>query len=292
MSHQEINRTSRFPLSLGILHPGEMGVSVAASAMNSGCEVFWASEGRSEATRQRAGKHGLKDAGSISRLVTHCPVVISICPPSAAETTAREVLGCGFRGIYVDANAISPQRAVLIGEMVSSAGARFVDGGIVGEPAWKPGTTWLHLSGEDASVVASCFSAGPLQTTDLGTQIGRASALKMCFAAYTKGTTALLAAILGTAERLGVRDELERQWDDRTPGFSGQTEKRILKGIGKAWRFEAEMREISETFAAAGMPGDFHAAAEEVYRRLASFRENPGAATLSDVLAALQKGGV
>ena len=51
----------------------------------------------------------------------------------------------------------------------------------------------------------------------LGATVGKASALKMCFAAYTKGTVALLSAILATAESLGVRDALLEQWRHDDP---------------------------------------------------------------------------
>src|SRR5207245_11452873 len=145
------------------------------------------------------------DAGRVASLSAEGPIIISVCPPDAAESLANDVGAAGFTGIYVDANAIAPQRTIKIGETMSAAGVNFVDGGIIGFPAWKPGTTCLYLSGEGAAAVADCFSAGPLDTKILGTAIGKASALKMCYAANTKGTTALLAAILTTAETPGVR---------------------------------------------------------------------------------------
>src|SRR5580765_4690600 len=96
--------------------------------------------------------------------------------------------------------------------MMDDGGASFVDGGIIGGPAWTPNSTWLYLSGSDAARAASYFSAGPLETRVIGEGVGKASSLKMCFAAYTKGTTALLCAVLATAEALDVRAELEQQW--------------------------------------------------------------------------------
>ena len=42
--------------NLGILHPGEMGITVAGAAQNTGHIVHWASEGRSPQTRERAEK--------------------------------------------------------------------------------------------------------------------------------------------------------------------------------------------------------------------------------------------
>lgn len=275
---------------MGILHPGNMGISVAASAQKGGCEVYWISEGRSAQTRERAEKHHLHDAGTLADLCNTCSVVASVCPPHAAEEVADQVLACGFSGLYLDANAISPLRAVRIGERMTAAGVAFVDGGIIGGPAWEPGQTWLYLSGGRAGEIAACFDGGPLQTAVIGEAPGKASALKMCYAAWTKGSTALLCAILGTAEALGVWPELQRQWEQDWPGFSGQSVTRARRVTAKAWRFAGEMEEISATFAGAGLPGGFHAAAADLYHRMAHFKDAPQAPPLEDVLDALIQG--
>ncbi len=272
---------------LGVLHPGQMGISLAASAQNSGSEVYWVSDGRSAQTRERAERFHLHDAQTLPDLCETCSVLVSVCPPHAAEEMAEKVLACNFTGLYLDANAISPQRAAHIGQNMMAAGVAFVDGGIVGGPAWEPGQTWLYLSGERADEVASCFSTGPLETAVIGRVIGRASALKMCYAAWTKGSTALLCAILAAADVLGVWEELQQQWERDWPGFPGQTVNRIRRVTAKAWRFAGEMEEISATFAEAGLPGGFHAAAADLYRRIARFKDAPATPSLDDVLAAL-----
>src|SRR5207237_1633431 len=169
-------------------------------------------------------------------------------------------------------------------------GVTFVDGGIIGLPAWRPGTTCLYLAGPRAAEVAACFSAGPLDTKVMGTTIGKASALKMCYAANTKGTVALLAAIVAAAERLGVREELFAQWKHDDAALPEQVQKRIQANTSKAWRFVAEMEEISKTFSDAGVPGEFNAAAAKIYRRLARFKESNTPPTLEDILNALTEG--
>ena len=276
--------------NVGILHPGEMGVSVAASAKNSGHTVFWVSEGRSSQTHKRAQDHFLADANSLEELCRTCSIIISVCPPHAAEQVARQVLANSFNGVYADLNAISHQRAIRIGEAMEKCGMAFVDGGIIGGPAWEAGATWLYLSGSQAQRVANCFSAGPLQTEIIGERIGRASALKMCYAAYTKGTTALLCAVLGAAEGLDVREDLERQWSRDDPGFAEKAGQRARGVTAKAWRFAGEMEEIAATFAETGMPGGFHEAAADVYRRLADFKGRETKPGLAEVLSALLGG--
>ena len=272
---------------IGILYPGEMGISIAASAQNNGHLVYWASEGRSVETQARAEKFELNDAQTLHELCKECDILMSVCPPHAAETVAREVLAAGFNGLYVDANAISPQRAAHIGQMLAQAGISYVDGGIIGGPAWEPNRTWLYLSGPRAEEIARCFSAGPLMTHVLGDEINTASALKMCFAAYTKGTTALLSAILATAESLGVREALFEQWNRDGSDFAGQTVQRVRRVTAKAWRFAGEMEEIAATFREAGLPGDFHAGAADIYRRLAPLKDAPNTPLMEEVLAAL-----
>ena len=272
---------------IGILHPGEMGISLAAAGIHAGHQVYWLSEGRSDKTRARAEKYGLIEINSLSRFCQTCEVIISICPPAAAEEAARSVSEAGFRGLYVDANAISPQRAMKIGEMLEATGIAFVDGGVIGGPAWRPKETWLYLSGERTDEIAACFSNGPLETKIIGTEIGRASALKMCYAAYTKGTTALLAAVLATAEALGVREELYQQWDRDEQDFSEQVNRRVTRVTAKAWRFAGEMKEIASTFGEAGLPEGFHLAAAEIYQRTANFKDANETPPLDDVIQAL-----
>jgi 3-hydroxyisobutyrate dehydrogenase-like beta-hydroxyacid dehydrogenase len=275
------------PQRIGILHPGDMGISIAASAKNAGNDVYWASAGRGPDTHARAAKFELRDVGTLANLCVECEIVLSVCPPHAAEQVAEQVLAAGFRGLYLDANAIAPERAVRIGAAMAAAGASFVDGGIIGGPAWKPASTWLYLAGPAAERIAACFSAGPLETQILGATVGRASALKICYAAYSKGTTALLCAILAAAEELGVRQELGQHWDRDQPGFAGQVEQRVRQVTAKAWRFTGEMQEIAATLRGAGLPGDFHAAAATIYGRLAPFKAAPATSALEDVLAAL-----
>lgn len=272
---------------IGILHPGEMGISVAAATIHSGHEVYWVSQGRSEKTQSRAKEHKLINADSLTDLCQTCEIILSICPSHAAESVARSVVESGFHGLYLDANAIAPQRSIEIGQFLNDSGIRFVDGGIIGGPAWTPNTTCLYLSGEYSEEIASCFSMGPLQTRLTGKEIGKASALKMCYAAYSKGTTALLAAILATAEELGVREDLNKQWDIDDSGFSDQANQRVRRVTAKAWRFEGEMREISATFQKAGLPGEFHAAAAHVYHRMAEFKDTAEIPPLNEVIEAL-----
>ena len=276
----------REPTRIGFLHPGAMGVSLAATAVRGGHEALWTSAGRSATTRARAEEHGLVDAGTLEALCARATVVVSICPPHAAEDVAGAVAAAGFRGTYVDANAIAPTRMARIAADLGARGIEVVDGGVIGGPAWAPGTA-LYLSGPRASEVAPLFAAGPLATHVLEGDVGTASALKMVYAARTKGTTALLLAVLSAADRLGVRAALEAQWETDAAGTTAEAHDRARRSTRKAWRFAGEMEEIAATFAAAGMPGGFHEAAASVYRSLAGLKDAEPLPELEDVLTAM-----
>jgi 3-hydroxyisobutyrate dehydrogenase-like beta-hydroxyacid dehydrogenase len=251
---------------IGILHPGQMGIVVAVSAQNSGNEVLWASEGRSAATRERASQAGLRDAGTLTKLCELCPTIVSVCPPEFAEEIAEQVVQRSYQGTYVDANAIAPARTQRLARRLEEHGARFVDGGIIGPPTTERDRTWLYLAGERAAIIAPYFSSGPIETEVLEGGVGRASALKMCFAAYSKGSIALAYAVLAAAERLDVLEDLKRQWNRSGPSLP-ELERELSRAVPKAWRFVAEMREIAATFESAGLPAEFHQAAAEIFRR-------------------------
>ncbi len=259
-------------MSLGLLHPGEMGASIGAAARGR-TEVLWASRGRSDATRQRAAESGLVDVGELGALLGQSSVVMSVCPPHAALGMAEAVADAGFSGIYVDANAVSPETATAIGRIVEGAGARFVDGGIIGPPAYQAGTTRLFLAGSEATSVAQLFADSPLAVITLEAGSPAASALKMAYAAYTKGTTALLLAIRALARRHGVEGALLEEWQTSQPELVRRSEIGSLRAAPKAWRFIAEMDEIAATFDGAGLPDGFHRAASEIYGRLERFKD-------------------
>jgi 3-hydroxyisobutyrate dehydrogenase-like beta-hydroxyacid dehydrogenase len=210
--------------------------------------------------------------------------VISVCPPDAALALAGEVASSGFAGTYLDANAVSPATAREIHAVIGDA---FVDGGIIGPPAWKEGTTRLYLSGPKAAEAARWFERSPTDARAVAGGAGAASALKMAYAAFTKGSAALLLAIRALAEREGVTGPLLEEWDLSQPGLARRSELTAPGTSGKAWRFEGEMREIAATFEAAGLPGGFHQAAAEVYRRMRDLKDVAGGANLESVLEAL-----
>jgi 3-hydroxyisobutyrate dehydrogenase-like beta-hydroxyacid dehydrogenase len=215
--------------------------------------------------------------------------VLSVCPPEFAAETAQSVAALKFHGIYVDANAVSRATAEEIGRIVTAAGADFVDGGIIGAPVERAGTTRLYLSGPRAAEIAEFFTESMLDARAIGAAPGAASALKVAYAAWTKCTDILVLAIRAYAAREGIDQALLQEWAISQPALEKQCERAAAVAAPKAWRFVGEMREISEAFEAAGLPGGFHLAAAEICERLAGFKDQTAPAlTVSQVLRALQ----
>jgi len=259
-----------------ILNPGEMGAAVGRVLRDAGARVVWSSVGRSEATRKRANEAGLEDARTISAALDAAEIVLSVAPPHAALDVARSVAANRFRGTFVDCNAVSPDTTRAIGEVVeAAAGARFVDGGIVGPPPGAAGSTRLYLSGPGAGHIAELFAGTALTAVALAAPVGAASAVKACYAAWTKGTAMLLLAVRALAEHEGVTATLVEEWAVSQPDLFRQLD-RAVGNSRKAWRWIAEMEEIAATFAGAGLPDGFHLAAAEMCRRLEPFKDARG----------------
>ena len=282
-------------VTIGLLHPGEMGAAVGQCLAAAGHRVLWVPSGRSSASAARAEAAGLTgvDRG-LAELVRSAEVIMSVCPPHAALDTARQVAAAGFGGLYLDANAISPATArevaaiVAGGEGGGGVGADGVDGGIIGTPPVRPGFIRLYLSGSRAGQVQELFDDTPVDVRvvdhgglggaaqDGSAQdgsgagigvVGSASAVKMAYASWTKGSAALLLAARTLARAQGVEDVLLAEWGLSQPGLEERSARAAGSAASKGWRWVAEMEEIAATMGAAGLPEGFHLAAAEIYRR-------------------------
>jgi hypothetical protein len=276
--------------AIGLLHPGEMGAAVAGCLTARGHEVRWVSEGRGPATAARAAQAGLADAGTVTALAGETGIILSVCPPHAALTTARAVAAAGFPGVYVDANAISPGTARDVRTIIEAAGGRYVDGGIIGSPPGPapgqtpasgagPGGTRLYLAagpGDSealgpAGQVAALFEGSALNPIILrNDNLTAASALKMAYAAWTKGSAALILSVRALARAEGVQDSLLAEWALSQPGIESRSRGAARSAAAKGWRWVGEMEEIAASMTADGLPGGFHQAAAEVFRRAAA----------------------
>jgi 3-hydroxyisobutyrate dehydrogenase-like beta-hydroxyacid dehydrogenase len=273
-------------VTIGLLHPGAMGAVVGAQLVATGQRCVWLPDGRGPATRSRAEAAGLIPAG-LDELAS-CEVVLSVCPPAAALDVAGLVARTGFAGCYVEANAISPDHSLAIAALLTAGGATVVDGGIVGPPPRRPGTSRLYLSGPNDAVsrVHALFADTTLTPVALPGPVGTASALKLSFATYAKVSTLLAAHAHALARRHGVDAQLRELAADVLPGTAFAAPERLLSAGQRAWRWAPEMREIANASRDAGLPPDLLDAAATFLEHWRRHKDDPDL-TVDQLLDAL-----
>lgn len=268
--------------TVGILHPGSMGAAVAACATTNAAAVLWCDTGRSTASVARAARFGLTPVAELAELLDRSDIVISLCPPAAAEDLARDIAAHRFAGVYVEANAINPERAQRIAALLEPD-ATVVDGGVVGSPPVGGKTPTLYLSGPvgETERIESLFAGTAVRTAVLGTTVGQASALKLSYAAFQKTSRVLVALAVGMAREHGVDQELIEVASRRTDSYLAEPEY-VAKTAARAWRWGPELEEAADTLAAAGFPPEILRAAASTLARWNDAKD--GELTLTDAL--------
>ena len=254
---------------VGILSPGDMGAGIGLALYQGGLEVKTCLAGRSQLTRLRAEEAGIHDVASYDEFVQGVDVLLSVLVPSEArgiaDTVAATLRRTGARPVYVECNAIAPQTVRAIGEVITAAGAPFVDAGIIGSPPRHANdSTHFFCSGPDTAA-CEAFAQHGLNVRVVGTEIGQASGLKMVYAASTKGTTALWTELLVAARALGLEDELREQWGPNHPIARHQLSN-IPTMPRRSRRWAGEMDEIAATFGALGLTPKILEGAADLYR--------------------------
>lgn len=254
--------------TIGLLSPGDMGHVVGKVMVDHGLKVLTCLQGRSERTRGLAEAGGIGDTPSCEALVEQVDLMISIMVPAeaagAAARVSEAVKTTGSSVVYVDCNAIAPETVRGMAAVVTGNGGRFVDAGIIGGPPRKPGGTRFYASGKDAAEFAVLNDYG-LDVRVIGEEIGQASGLKMCYAALTKGTSAVMIELLTGAKRMGLYDSLISELE---MSQSGRLEmmQNLIGVPSKARRWIGEMEEIAKTFGDAGLTPKIYEGAAEMYR--------------------------
>jgi 3-hydroxyisobutyrate dehydrogenase-like beta-hydroxyacid dehydrogenase len=255
--------------TIGIVSPGDMGHVVGQVLRGHGLRVVTSLAGRSQRTRALAAQAGFEDLGSYPALVTESDAILSILVPAEAAGLAAAVAGAmratGRGPLFVDCNAIAPQSVHGIAQTIEDAGGRFVDASIIGPPPRKAGNTRFYASGPHAEEFAHLNHHG-LHVIPMSSRVGDASALKMCYAALTKGVTALSTELLVAARVLGVDEALESELRQSQGVMLAQMERSLPGMPPKARRWVGEMEEIAATFEAVGLTPRILLGAADIYR--------------------------
>lgn len=258
--------------TVGIMSPADMGGGIGAMLRSHGLRVVAALDERSARTRELSAAAGIEDVGSVERLVSESDLVLSVLVPSqavaAAERAAKAMREAGRTPLFADCNAISPQTTEKVGDIVGEAGARYVDASIIGPPPRKPGTTRIYASGQHANELAVLNDFG-LDIRVLGDRVGQASGIKMCYAALTKGLSALATELLVSARRMGLEEPLRAELEGSQSKLLEQITRAVPGMPPKAHRWIGEMEEIASTFEHLGLTPKILLGAADMYTSIA-----------------------
>jgi 3-hydroxyisobutyrate dehydrogenase-like beta-hydroxyacid dehydrogenase len=255
--------------TIGLLSPGDMGHTVGQVLVSHGLSVITCLRGRSKRTGLLAEKAGITDVSNYEALVRESQLILSILVPAQAKQAAGEVATALEKTrneiVYVDCNAISPQTVCEVGEIIDRAGGRFVDASIIGLPPKKGVSTRFYASGSAAHIFEELTQYG-LDVRAIGEEVGMASALKMCYAALTKGLTALSTELLTAAQVMGVSETLREEFELSQPALYKRMEMTLPSMPERSRRWVGEMEEIAATFAHVGLTPKILEGAAEMYR--------------------------
>jgi len=259
---------------IGVIAQGTMGSAVGRRLRESGAEVRTLLSGRSPASAERARAAGMVAATDARGLLEGADFFLSILPPGEADPLARRLAptleALDTKPVYLDCNAVSPQTAIRIGEIIASTGAHFVDAGIIGGPP-RPGYKGpsIYASGEHVREALPLRDWG-IDLRAIDGPIGAASGVKMSYAGITKGTTAIAAAMLLGAARFGCAEALIAELADSQPQMLARMRTGIPGMYDKAYRWVAEMEEISDFLEKNPPSRDMYAAIARLYDYLAA----------------------
>lgn len=258
---------------IAIIGAGDMGHKVGRALHDTGIEVTTCLAGRSARTRGLAEAAGMREVPDLPALVDAADLVLSIVPPAVAvdvgDSVAAAMGETDARPPFADCNAVSPQTVQTIAAAVMATGAPFIDAGIVGYGPGGAAPTRFYVSGPDVSPMDVLDGKGML-VKHLGPEIGRASAMKMCFAGLNKGRFSLYTAVMVAAEALGLSTELREELEYSQKDTLAAIERLLPRLPADAERWAPEMDEIAATFAAVGVTPGFHEGAAEILRLLAT----------------------
>ncbi len=206
---------------------------------------------------ERARRPELAVFDSAAKAVENCGIVISVVTASEAVSAVLSIQGALDAGaFYVDMNSVSPGTSRRIADVVDGTGARFVEAAImspiaarrIGTPTLPGGpnaAAWLDIARDLGFSGAEVFS----------TEVGPASAAKMCRSVIVKGIEALLGESLATARHYGVEQTVIESLHDLLPldDWDSKAAYMIRRSVRHGSRRADEMREVARTVAEAGI---------------------------------------
>ena len=227
-------------MKIGFIGFGEVASTLASGLLKRGVEVSTCIEGRSPRTQKIAKKMELNLFKSNRELAENSDFLISAVTPASAIKIAQDIGEC-VKGVYVDINNVSPSTAKKTLSLIKNG--KTVDASIIGAVRIDINVP-IIASGPYADEFSKLNKYG-MNITVIGSDIGKASAIKILRSTYTKGISALLFETLYAAYEMGIDQEVLKYISEtECEGFKDSAKSRIISSAFHAKRRFEEMDEV------------------------------------------------
>ena len=259
--------------TVAILSPGDMGHAVGQLLREHELKVVTCLTGRSQRTKDLAELAGIADVPDLNDMVAQSQIILSISVsemvPSICQQVADAIKATNANVLFAECNAISPQLSRQMEPIITEAGGRYIDASIVGGPPLNGSSPRFYASGDNTAEFEGLANFG-LDVRTAGTEVGQASGIKMCYAAMTKGSSALYSELLMAAEMMGLSDFVIAEFQSSQPAVLQRMERGLPGVPAKARRWVSEMEEIKDTFEHLGLTPHLFQGVADMYRMIGS----------------------
>ena len=259
--------------TVAILSPGDMGHAVGRVLGEHELRVVTCLTGRSARTRALSEQAGIEDVPDFNEMVRQSDIIMSMtvseAVPQLCQQVADAIRATNADVLFAECNAIAPQLAQRLEPVITEAGGRFVDASIIGGPPRGGRGPRFYASGRHAAEFEQLREFG-LDVRNIGPNTGQASGIKMCYAAMTKGSSALYSELLMAAQLLGLYDHLKAEFQGSQPAVYQRMEQGLPSVPPRSRRWVSEMQEIEATFEHLGMTPNIFRGVADMYRLMGS----------------------
>lgn len=184
----------------------------------------------------------LRDTPAVLSLVTADQSIV------AAQDAAWHIASGAF---YFDMNSVAPGTKRAAATLIETAGGHYIDVAIMAPVDPAQLAVPLLVSGPKADEGSSKLRAlGFINVRVVGSEIGRASSIKMIRSVMVKGQEALTAEMMLAADKAGVTDEVLASLGE---GWAAKASYNLERMRTHGLRRAAEMEEVAKTLTALGI---------------------------------------
>lgn len=218
----------------------------------------------------RARDIGARLAASNAAATAGAGIVISAVTADQAEAVAKATVGSLMGGqVFLDVNSASPNTKRRAAAIIEAAGASYVEGAVMGPVAGQGIRVEILAGGSAAAATSERLNAFGMNLRPVATEIGKASAIKLCRSIMIKGIEALIVDCARATRHWGVEDPVYASLGRTFPGTDWPTladtmaERVATHGVRRA----AEMREAADMLSEMGLDGALATAVAEAQLR-------------------------